>query len=140
MPQGRTLATYSVGVKFVADEDSTMLLAMGGTIDWTSFTDPTKFGVTGKRFIPAGTAVAITAGKVVVTDNIKTTYLMASDVIENPLFYRGSDDTTGLYAGGIFFMDRLPDSVAGVLAPATVTALGSNFVFQSSPGLLVVGS
>ena len=139
MPQARTTYTYSVGVKFVADEDSTMLLALGGTVDWTSFTDP-KYGVMGKRFIPAGTAVAITAGKIVVTDSIKVTYLMASDIVENPLFYRGSDDTSGLYAGGIFFMDRLPDSVAGVLAPATVTALGSNFVFQSSPGLLVVGS
>ena len=139
MPLGRTLATYSVGVKFVADEDSTMLLAMGATVDWTSFTDP-KYGTAGKRFIPAGTAVAITAGKLVVTDNIKTTYLMASDVIENPLFYRGSDDTSGLYAGGIFFEDRLPDAVANVLAAGTKTALGSNFVFMASPGLLVVGS
>ena len=139
MPQGRTLATYSVGVKFVADEDSTMLLAMGATVDWTSFTDP-KYGTVGKRFIPAGTAVAITAGKLVVTDNIKTTYLMASDVIENPLFYRGSDDTSGLYAGGIFFEDRLPDSTAGFLAAGTKTAMGSNFVFQQSAGLLVVGS
>ena len=139
MPLGRTLATYSVGVKFVADEDSTMLLAIGGTIDWTSFTDP-KYGTVGKRFIPAGTAVAITAGKIVVTDNIKVTYLMASDIIENPLIYRGSDDTTGLYAGGIFFEDRLPDSVAGVLTAGTKTAMGSNFVFMASPGLLVVGS
>ena len=140
MPLGRTLATYSVGVKFVADEASTMLLAIGGTIDWTSFTDATKFGVAGKRFIPAGTAVAITAGKVVATDSIKATYLMASDVLEIPLFYRGSDDTTGLYAGGIFFEDRLPDSVAGVLTAGMKTAMGSNFVFLQSPGLLIVGT
>ena len=139
MPQGRTFATYSVGIRFVADEESTMLLAIGATIDWTSFTDP-KFGTSGRRFIPAGTAVAITAGKAVVTDGIKQTFLMASAIVENPLFYRGSDDTTGLYAGGVFFQDRLPDSVAGVLPAGTVTALGSNFVLITSPGLLVVGA
>ena len=139
MPQGRTTQTYTIGVRFVADEESTMMMAVGATIDWTSFTDP-KYGTTGRRFIPAGTAVAITAGKAVVTDSIKQTFLMASDVVENPLFYRGSDDTTGLYAGGIFFQDRLPDSVGGVLPAGMVTALGVNFVFASSPGQLVVGS
>ena len=139
MPQGRNTQTYTIGVRFVADEESTMMMAVGATIDWNSFTDP-KYGTSGRRFIPAGTAVVITAGKAVVTDNIKPTYLMASDVVETPLFYRGSDDTTGLYAGGIFFSDRLPDSVAGVLPAATVTAMGVNFVLVQSPGQLVVGS
>ena len=138
MPQGRTFATYSVGIRFVADEESTMLLAIGATIDWTSFTDP-KFGTAGRRFIPAGTALAITAGKIVVTDGIKTTYLMMSDVVENPLFFRGSDDTSGLIAGGVIFEDRTPDAVAGLLPAGTKTALGSNFVWLQSPGLLVVG-
>ena len=139
MSQGRNTQTYQIGLRFVADEETAMLMAVGATIDWTSFTDP-KYGTSGRRFIPAGTAVAITAGKAVVTDGIKTTYLMASDIVENPLFYRGSDDTTGLYAGGIFFEDRLPDSVGGFLVAGTKTALGSNFVFVASPGQLVVGS
>ena len=139
MPIGRTLNTYSVGVKFVADEDSTMLLAIGATVNIAAFTDP-KYGTAGKRFIPAGTAVVITAGLVVPTDNVKTTYLTASDIVENPLFYRGSDDTTGLYAGGIFFEDRLPDAVSNLLPAATKTAMGSNFVFIQSPGLMVVGN
>ena len=138
MPQGRTFATYSVGIRVIADEDSIMLLGLGATVDWASFTDP-KFGTAGRRFIPAGTAVAITAGKIVVTDGIKTTYLMMSDVVESPLFFRGSDDTSGLIAGGVIWEDRLPDSTAGLLPAGTKTAMGTNFVLTQSPGLLVVG-
>ncbi|WP_407543786.1 hypothetical protein Q0M94_28300 (plasmid) [Deinococcus radiomollis] len=139
MPFGRNTQTYTVGIKFVADEASTMLIASGATVDLTSFTSA-NYGNPGQRYIPAGTAVSIVNGLAVNYTGTGTAYLMASDIVENPLFPRGSDLTTGLYAGGVFFEDRLPDAVAGSLPAAIKTGLGSNFVFQSSPGALVVGN
>jgi hypothetical protein len=141
MPQGRNTLTYTTGIKFVADESSTSLLASGATIDLTSFTDA-KYGAAGSRYIPAGTVVSIVAGLAVTYTGTGQGYVMASDIVENPLFYRGSDYTTGLYVGGVFFEDRMPDSSGSpaVLSSAIKTGLGSKFFFQSSPGALVVGN
>lgn len=139
----RTYTTYSLGVKFTADEASLQRLALGGTVKLAAFTDP-KYGVAGQRTIPAGTAVKrdtdLTLIPATITDPAGTAFLMASDVIENPLpgASRGSDLTTGLYAGGVIYEDKLPDATAGVLAAGLKTALGTNFIFQKSQGSLVV--
>ena len=141
MPQGRNTLTLTTGIKFVADEASTGLLASGATIDLTSFTGA-QYGAAGSRYIPAGTVVSIVNGLAVTYTGTGQAYIMASDIVENPLFYRGSDYTTGLYASGIFFEDRMPDASGSpaVLSSAIKTGLGNRFTFQSSPGALVIGN
>lgn len=142
----RTETRYGLGVRFTADENSLMRVAMGGTVKLSAFTD-TKFGASGApRTIKAGTLVKRDTDKTLIpattTDAAGTVFIMASDVVEATLpgMGRGSDLTTGLYAGGVFYEDQLPDASGSpaTLASGYKTALGSNFVFQTSQGSLLV--
>ena len=139
----RTTTNYGLGVKFTADENSLQRIALGGTVKLAAFTDA-KFGTAGQRVIPAGTIVKRDTDKTLIPGTIAdaagTCFLMASDVVEAPLpgLARGSDLTTGLYAGGVVYEDRLPDASAGVLAAGFKTALGTNFIFQTAQGSLIV--
>lgn len=133
-----TTRTYSIGVRFTADENSLQRIAMGGTVKMAAFTDA-SFGTAGQRIIPAGTLVKRDADKTLIpavgNEAAGTVYITASDVVENPDLGRGSDLTTGLYAGGVFYEDKLP---GGVPAAGFKTALGPKFTFQSAQGSLVV--
>ncbi|AZI41866.1 hypothetical protein EHF33_03120 [Deinococcus psychrotolerans] len=141
----RTVTTYGLGVKFTADEQSLQRIAMGGTIKLASFTDA-KFGTAGNRVIPAGTVVIRDTDKSLIpaagTEAAGKAFLMASDIVEAPVpgTSRGSDLTTGLYAGGVIYEDQLPDATGTpkVLSAGLKTALGSNFIFQASQGSLIV--
>ncbi len=138
----RTTTRYGFGVKFTADENSLQRIALGGTVKLAAFTDA-KFGTAGQRVIPAGTAVKRDTDKQLIpADGTGPAYLMASDVVEAPLpgMGRGSDLTTGLYAGGVIYEDQLPDATGTpkVLAAGIKTALGTNFIWQVSQGSLVV--
>ncbi|WP_161883856.1 hypothetical protein [Deinococcus alpinitundrae] len=141
----RTVTTYGLGVKFTADEQSLQRIALGGTVKLASFTDA-KFGTAGSRVIPAGTIVTRDTDKTLIpaagTEAAGKAFLMASDVVENPLpgTGRGSDLTTGLYAGGVIYEDQLPDATGTpkVLSSGLKTALGTNFIYQASQGSLVV--
>lgn len=130
--------TYSLGVPFVADEQSVERIALGGTIKWSAFTDAI-FGSAGTRVIPAGTPVKRDTDKQLIpvlgtTTDTSGAYLTASDVVENPQIRRGSDRTTGLYAGGVYYDDKLPQT----LTAAQKTALGLKFTWQKAQGPLVV--
>ena len=134
-----TTRTYSVGVRFTADENSLQRLALGGTIKMSAFTDTNAYGAAGQRVIPAGTLVKRDADKTLIpavgTEPAGTVFITASDVVENPSIGRGSDLTTGLYVGGVIYEDKLP---AGVPAAGFKTALGTKFTFQTAQGSLVV--
>lgn len=133
-----TTRTYSIGVRFTADEQSLERIALGGTIKLSAFTDA-SFGTAGQRVIPAGTPVKRDADKTLIpavgTEPAGTVFLTASDVVENADIGRGSDRTTGLYAGGVFFEDKLPGAA---LTAGMKTALGPKFTFQNGQGSLVV--
>lgn len=134
------LKTYGVGINFTADESSLSRIAMGGTVKLAAFT-AAKFGQAGNRVIPAGTVVKRDADNSIIpadgSEAAGTAYIMASEVVENPRILQGSDLTTGLYAGGIFYEDRLPDATAGSLSAGLKTALGPTFRFQKAQGSLV---
>ena len=134
----RITQTYSTGLRFIANVDSMDALAGGATVNIPAFTDA-KFGVAGQRLIPAGTAVKLdpVTGFAIPADATGPAFLMASDVVENAFFLRGSDGTTGLYAGGIVYENELIDAVANVLPAPIKAALGPKFTFQNSPGAIV---
>ncbi len=145
---GRSETSFALGIKFTADENSLMRIALGGTVKLASFTDTTRFGTAGQRVIPAGTVVKRDTDNTLIpsttSDAAGTCYLTATDVVEAPLpgQMRGSDLTTGLLAGGVIYEDKLPDATGTprVLASGFKTALGANFVWQKSQGSLVVGA
>jgi hypothetical protein len=132
----RTSKTYTIGVKFTADERSLQRLGLGGTVKFAAFTDA-AFGSAGSRMIPAGTCVKRDTDNTLIpaADGAAgSAFLMASDVVENAAVLRGSDATTGLYAGGVFYEDKLPQS----LTAAQKTALGPKFTFQKGQGSLII--
>ncbi|MFB9991231.1 hypothetical protein ACFFLM_04440 [Deinococcus oregonensis] len=134
-----TTQTFGLGVRFTADENSLERLALGGTVKWSAFTDA-AFGTAGQRVIPAGTVVKRDVDKQLIpvpgntSDAAGTAFLTASDIVENPAIKRGSDKTTGLYAGGVYYDDRLPQT----LTAGQKTALGPKFTFQKAQGALVI--
>lgn len=138
----RVTKTYTIGVKFTADEMSLARLALGGTVNPAKFT-AAKFGTAGNRIIPAGTVVVRDTDNRLIpaagTEGIGKAFIMASDVVENTAVQRGSDLTTGLYAGGVFYEDKMPDAAGtpAVLTAELKTALGPKFTFQKSQGSLV---
>jgi hypothetical protein len=110
----------------------------GRQIDWTavnaSFVDP----ATGKKKLPAGTAVGeVTAGGKV-AERVVTTRpaigLLASDAIEDDRSAALSG--YGVIIGGVVYENLLPDATGGpppVLAAAIKTELnasGTGFVFE----------
>lgn len=132
---------YGLGVKFTADENSLERIALGGRVNPDKFTDP-KFTVDGRKVIPAGTAVKRDTDNTLIPaaggESAGTVFLMASDVVVGGDIKRGSDLTTGLYAGGVYYEDRLPDAQDGTLPANLKTCLGPKFTFQKSQGSLVV--
>ena len=132
--------TLSLGVLFTADENSLERLALGASVNLDKFTSP-KFTVDGKKVIPAGTIVKRdTDNRLIPADGSEapgTAFVMASDVVDSDI-KRGSDKTTGLYAGGVFYEDKLPDAQAGALSAGLKAALGPKFTFQKSQGSLIV--
>ena len=131
---------YTLGVQFTADENSLERLALGAAVNLDKFTYP-KFTVDGKKVIPAGTVVTRDTDNRVIpakgTESAGAAFLTASDVVDGDI-KRGSDKTTGLYVGGVFYEDRLPDAQAGALAAGLKTALGPKFTLQKAQGSLVV--
>jgi hypothetical protein len=134
MTMSRTPSPLRATIKFVADEKTAQRLALGASIDWTTFTDA-KFGMAGTRFVPAGTVVEIGANGLAPADGTGAAYLTAGDLVENPTFKIGGDNSTGLYAGGVFFENFLPDAdtITGLLPDALKTELGAKFTFQQHP-------
>lgn len=131
---------YTIGVQFTADEGSLERIAGGATVDTAKFTDP-KFTVGSLKVIPAGTVVKRGSdNRVVPLEGTETegAFIMASDVVEGGEVRRNAPLTTGLYAGGVFFEDKLPDASSGKLSDATKKALGPKFTFQKSAGSLIV--
>lgn len=131
-----TRRSFLAGTQFIADEHSISRIAMGGRIKFASFTDA-SFGTAGKRVIPAGTIVKRD------TDNqlipaadgpAGTAFLTISDALEDAFIKRGSDATTGLLAGGVFYEDKLPKAPTALQK----TALGPKFTFQKSQGNLII--
>lgn len=119
---------------FIADPHSVTLFGTGAQLDFTTFTDATKFGVAGKRKIPAGTVVELNASGVAVfpTGTANTpTYLLRSDAEEDSRVAARSG--FGLMTGGNVYETLLPDATGNprVLTPAFKTALGPRFHFQS---------
>lgn len=139
---GRSYKTYTIGVPFTADENSLERIALGGSVNLDKFTDETKFGKAGSRTIPCGTVVKRDAdNRLIPADGSEKpgeAFLMASDIVENGQVLRGSDLTTGLYAGGVFYEDKLPGSQGGKLDAALKTALGPKFTFQQAQGSLII--
>lgn len=135
-----TPKSYTLGVQFTADESSLERIALGGTVNLDKFTDA-KFTVDGHKVIPAGTVVKRDADNRIIpatgTEPAGSAFLMASDVINGEI-KRNSSKTTGLYVGGVYYEDRLPDAVGGTLAAGLKTALGPKFTFQKSQGSLIV--
>lgn len=135
-------ATYTLGVNFTADENSLERLALGGRLNLTKFTDA-KFTVNGNKIVPAGTLVIRDTDNRWIpftgTPTAGNVFITASDVVDSDI-KRGSDDTTGLYAGGVFYEDKLPDATAGTLTAAMKTGLGPKFTFQKSQGSLIISN
>lgn len=135
-----TARTYDLGVKFTADENSLERIALGGSVNLDKFTDP-KFTVDGRKAIPAGTAVKRDTDNRLIPaaggEAAGTVFLMASDVVDGDI-KRGSDLTTGLYVGGVYYEDRLPDAQGGTLPAGLKSALGPKFTFQKAQGSLVI--
>lgn len=130
----RVEKALAIGRKFVADESSVMSYGLGASVDFSAFTDP-KFGTAGKRVIPAGTVVELSAvtGKVVAYDGTGQAYLTAADALEQTE-QGGSWGTVGLIVGGVIYENLLPDADgSGNLTNAQKTGLGANFVFQDHP-------
>lgn len=139
---GRTVRNFGAGVKFTADENSLERLGLGGSVNLDKFTDEAKFGKAGSRIIPAGTIVKRdTDNRLIPADGTEaagTAFAMASEIVENARTLRGSDLTTGLYAGGVFYEDKMPDAQAGALAAGLKAALGPKFTFQQAQGSLII--
>lgn len=131
---------YIIGVQFTADEGSLERIAGGATVNPEKFTDP-KFTRDGVKVIPAGTIVKRdTDNRVIPVAGTEQggAFVMASDVVVGGKVQRNSPLTTGLYAGGVFFEDKLPDAQAGALSAGLKTALGPKFTLQKSQGSLIV--
>lgn len=131
---------YTLGVQFTVDDGALNRIAGGATVNLEKFTAP-EYTVDGKKVIPAGTVVIRDTDNRVIpaagTEPAGTAFIMASDVVEGTV-QRNSPLTTGLYAGGVFFEDKLPQAQSGVLAAGLKTALGPKFTFQKSAGSLIV--
>ena len=113
----RTEYTFSLGLKFIADDNSVIRYGGGASIDWTAFPS----GV-----IPAGTAVELSATGIVPAAGVNTAYLVAADCVKAGAILPGSSDATGLIAGGQIREAALP-------APLTTevkAALGVRFGYQ----------
>lgn len=131
---------YTLGVPFTADENSLERIALGGTVNLDKFTDA-RYGTAGSKVIPAGTLVIRDTDNRLIpftgTPTAGNVFIMASDVVEGTI-NRNARLTTGLYAGGVFYEDKLPDATAGTLTAAMKTGLGPKFTFQKSQGSLVI--
>ena len=104
----------------------------GGTTDATEPTWPTIEGQT----VTNGGVTFADVPNPSVPDDVGRAYLMASDSIEpaGSFFLTSGQGTTGLYAGGVFYEDLLPDAdpLTHKLPAALRSALGPLFVLTES--------
>lgn len=123
---------------FVADRGSTQTFGTGVQIDWTKFTDA-KYGVAGKRSIPAGTILEP------VSDAGAPAYLCGpatgtagklAVILKTPAQEDSQADARtgyGAYSGGVVYETLLPDATGAprVLSAALKTQLTSRFTFMT---------
>ena len=104
----------------------------GGTTDATEPTWPTREGQT----VTNGGVTFADVPNPSVPDDVGRAYLMASDSIEpaGSFFLTSGQGTTGLYSGGVFYEDLLPDAdpLTHELPAALKSALGPLFVLTRS--------
>lgn len=113
---------------WVADYNSLTYHGAGAPMNWDAFTDP-KYGTAGRKFIPSGTAVSVSAGKIVPADGTLDTLLMISNANQaNP---SDSPSGYGLVVSGSVYESQLPDST-GVPAQLAgpVRAKATRFYLQ----------
>ena len=113
---------------WIADYNSITRHGLGAPMNWDAFTDP-KYGTAGRKFIPSGTAVSVSSGKIVPADGSLDTLLLFSNANQaNP---SDSPSGYGLVVSASVYEAQLPDStgVPAVL-PAGIKAKATRFYFQ----------
>lgn len=118
-------------MNFIADDMTAPRLGLGATVNFAAF--GAAFGAAGRKTIPAGTVVCLAESGIEPFVAGLPAYITVGAVSQTGA-YAGSD-TAGLYAGGVFYEDRLPDAVNGELSAEMKTALGETFTFQDSRGV-----
>lgn len=110
---------------WVADYHSLTLHGTGAPINWAAWTDP-KYGTAGRRVVPSGTVVSLSAGKIVPADGSLDTLLLMTDAREG-----SSGDSIsgyGLVVSGNVYEAQLPDSTgAPAVLPAGIKAKARHY-------------
>lgn len=110
---------------WVADYHSLTLHGTGANMNWAAWTD-TKYGPTGRRVIPSGTAVSLSGGRIVPADGSLDTLLLMTDAREGSP--GDSVSGYGLVVAGNVYEAQLPDSVGAPAAlPAGVKARARHY-------------
>ena len=136
----KTMKTFGLPI-FVADRNSMNTFGTGIQLDFSKFTDP-KYGVAGKRTIPAGTAIEPTAEAKAGT---AATYLcgpadtagagealiLKTDAYEDSKV--AAESGYGAFSAGVVYETYLPDAV-GVprVLPAELKAKLTRFTFMKA--------
>ena len=130
---GRTDYNLS-GLPFVVDPHNTPR-DHGHQIDWENVDDAYQNDA-GKKVLPAGVAVGTLLGDGKVSPRVVTTNpavgLLATTAIEGEGFAAATG--YGLFIGGVFLENMLPDAVDGVLPEDIKTELnenGTGFAFRT---------
>ncbi|GAA5513637.1 hypothetical protein Dcar01_02381 [Deinococcus carri] len=114
---------------WIADYHSLTYHGAGAPLNWGAFTDP-KYGATGRRRIPSGTAVSVVDNKIVPADGAADTLLLFSDAQEG--LASDSPSGYGLVVSGNVYEDRLPDAT-GMPArlPVAIRGKATRFYLQA---------